>query len=150
MLIQIEGINLPGRRCQPDSEGDGYENVQVGLGSRGAAVELVPGDASTARWLIEVRVKPVDGGFFDFRGPLVEGKVGDRFIYLNWVTVEDDGSFRLFRRAKLSLMDVEAPMVERALADQLPLACTVNLTDARGQPRCARVRPPDIIWRIGA
>jgi hypothetical protein len=26
--------------------------------------------------------------------------------------------------------------------------CTMNLTNAKGQPTCARVRPPNIAWRM--
>lgn len=68
-------------------------------------------------------------------------------MYLNWGTVSGDGVFSLFRRAKLSLSEVDPSVVEQALDEDGVLACTVNLTDAKGQPRCARVRSPDIAWR---
>lgn len=44
----------------------------------------------------------------------------------------------MFRRAKLMLSD--APRSETVVA-------RVALTDERGLPRCARLRPPAIEWR---
>lgn len=148
MLVEIEGRNLPGRRCGPDPEGETYENVHVGIGIRRSPVDLVPGDAPSASWRIDVRAVRDTDGPVDFRGPFVHGERGDRFLYLNWGTVVADGTFRLFRRAKLSLCEVDPSLVERALRDDAVLTGTVNLTDAKGHPRCARVRPPDIAWRV--
>lgn len=75
----------------------------------------------------------IDGD--DFRGPAVHGRKGDRFVYLTWGTCTD-GTFTMFRRAKLMLADLprgaENVMVE------------VHLTDDAGLPRCARLRPPAI------
>lgn len=147
MIVEIEGRNLPGGRCAPDPQGGGYENVHVVPGSRGLAMDPVPGDAREARWTIEVRTVRGADGSLDFRGPLVEGKRGDRFLYLNWVTVDPDGSFSLFRRAKLDLSEVSPKVVESALAGENRIAATVDLTDAKNNPLCARVRPPYITWR---
>jgi hypothetical protein len=146
MFVEIEGRNFPGRSCGCGPEGEVYENIHVGIGMQRDPVELVPGDSPSARWRIEVRTPRANDGSVDFRGPFVHGKRGDRFLYLNWGTVAADGSFRLFRRAKLSLSEAPPNVVEDALQGTGVLECTVNLTDAKGNPRCARVRPPDIAW----
>jgi len=39
-------------------------------------------------------------------------------------------------------------LVSRAATDGSGLTCTVNLTDGRGGPRCARVDPPAISWTL--
>jgi hypothetical protein len=150
MIVEIEGTNFPGRQCRPGPQGQEYTNIHVGLGINQKPVELVPGDAPTARWRIEVRASRGADGSVDFHGPFVHGPRGDRFLYLNWGTVADDGSFQLFRRAKLTLSDVEPSLVEQALRENASLACTVNLTDAKGNPICARLRPPNIAWRLFA
>lgn len=150
MIIVIEGTNLPGRRCAPPPLGDPYENIHVGIGIHREPVDLVRGDATAARWQIEVTISRAADGTLDFRGRFVHGTPGDRFLYLNWGTVAEDGAFSLFRRAKLSLSEVDPALVEQALAAHAALVGTVNLTDAKGNPRCARVRPPDIEWRVGA
>jgi hypothetical protein len=148
MIIEIEGRNLPGRSCRPGPGGEQYDNVHVGPGSRGEAIDLVPGDAASARWRVEVRPVRTDGGRLDFRGPLVDGKRGDRYLYLNWGTVPNDGSFKLFRRAKISLSELPPELLEAALTGEAKLAATVDLTDGKGNPTCARFRPPDIAWRL--
>jgi hypothetical protein len=148
MIVELQGHNLPGRRCRPNPQGEGYENVHVGPGSRGQAIELVAGDANEAYWTIEVRLIKADDGSLDFRGPLVEGKRGDRFLYLNWGTIAPDSSFSLFRRAKISLSEVPAELVDRALAADNRITARVDLTDAKGNPLCARVRPPYIGWSV--
>jgi hypothetical protein len=149
MFVEIEGTKLPGRRCGPNPQGETYENVHVGIGIGREPVEPVAGDAPAARWRVEVGTSRAVDGSVDFRGPFVHGKRGDRFLYLNWGTVAADGGFTLFRRAKLSLTAVDPALVERALREG-GLACRVNLTDAKDQPVCARVRPPDIAWRVVA
>jgi hypothetical protein len=150
MIVDIEGTNLPGRRCHPGPLGEEYDNVHVGLGIHQDPVDLVPGNAPAAHWRIEVRTSRAADGAIDFRGPFVHGARGDRFLYLNWGTVAADGSFRIFRRAKISLSAVDPALVEQVLRENGSLACTVNLTDRKGHPTCARLRPPDIAWRMAS
>lgn len=148
MLIRVHGRNLPGATCNPSPGAGPYENIHVGPGRRFVAIDLVRGDAASASWRFDVRVVAGADGDIDFRGPLVDGKRGDRFLYLNWGEVDGAGSFRPFRRAKVSLSDIEANLVRRALDDGADLTCTVNLTDAKGNPTCARFQPPDISWSL--
>jgi hypothetical protein len=148
VIIEIRGRNLPGRSCRPGPDGGGYDNVHVGPGSRGQGIDIVPGDATVADWAIEVRPVRADDGSWDFRGPLVDGKRGDRFLYLNWGTLAGDGSFSMFRRAKITLSDLPTELVEGAIAGRCRLAGTVELTDAKGNPICARLRPSDISWEL--
>ena len=148
MFIEIEGTNLPGRSCHPNGAGESYSNIHVGLGIHQDPIELFPGDAPATRWRVEVRAVRSDDGSFDFRGRFVHGPRGDRFLYLNWVNVGPDGSPRLFRRAKVTLTEIDPGLVEQAVNANGVLACAVNLTDAKGNPSCARFRPPDITWRV--
>jgi hypothetical protein len=131
MLLQIRGHHLPGRVWQ--SGDDYYDNVHVGIQIGKEARELVRGDAESSSWVIPIDVVNREGGV-DFRGPAVQGKRGARFIYLTWGDVGDDGSFAMFRRAKLMLADLTA-MSDEVIAH-------VDLTDDRGGPRCAKLRPP--------
>jgi uncharacterized protein DUF5990 len=104
----------------------------------------VAGDAAGASWNVDVRVMTGDDGL-DFRGPVVHGKRGERFVYLTWGDVGADGSFRMFRRAKLMLDRVDPALVCQASGGGA-LVATVNLSDDRGCPRCARVDPPAVVW----
>jgi hypothetical protein len=66
-------------------------------------------------------------------------------LYLSWGTVDDAGHFTMFRRAKLMLEDVP-PAVLPSAASSGVLVGSLGLTNAKGHPVCARVRPPDIRW----
>jgi hypothetical protein len=145
MLVEIRGHNLPGRTfC---AEGVEYDNVWVAVQERSDPVNRVRGDAPSATWRVDVSVEVGDGDELDFRGPAVHGKRGDRFLYLTWGNVRDDG-FEMFRRAKLMLNRVDSRLVTRAERSGTPLVATVDLTDGRGGPRCARVDPPALVWSV--
>jgi hypothetical protein len=134
------------RRCGPDREGCTYENIHVGIWHRTGALELVPGDATRARWEIEITVRQADDGALDYIGPYVHGRRVERCLGLIWGTLAPDDSLEMFRGAKLRLADIDPSIVERALRSDGRLVCKLGLTDKHGYPRCASVRPPDITW----
>ena len=129
-------MQLPGRRFEC------FEGVQVGMGVGKDIVGLVGGDADDAHWETAVRVRQLDEGGYDFTGPAVAGRRGDRSVKLAWL----DGNGELFRAAKLRLDRVPAATVTKALKDDEALVATVRLTDARGGPTCASVPEPLISW----
>ncbi|WP_193611966.1 DUF5990 family protein [Nocardioides lijunqiniae] len=137
MRIVVEGRNLPGRSFE------GRDDVHVALQVGRDPEAPVPGDAASARW--EVEVRHVDG---DFRGPAVHGPRGQRFLYLTWGEPGGDGAWEMFRRAKLVLSGLDGSLLEPAERPGAALRCTVELTDERGGPRCARVDPPAIAWSV--
>ena len=81
----------------------------------------------------------------DLKGPYIQGPPGGRFIYLSWGTVDDAAGFTLFRRAKLWLDAVPAGVLDQAM-DRGVLVGPLGLTDPKGNPLCAAVRPPVIEW----
>jgi hypothetical protein len=146
VLIRIEGTQLPGRDCGRRGDFPGYSNIHVGVQRKNRREELLdlhPGDADTAVWTLDCSVQGVD-----IRGPYIQGPPKGRFIYLNWGTVDDAGRFALFRRAKLMLEDVPADVRDAAVASGL-LVGSLGLTDGKGNPVCASVRPPQISWTAG-
>jgi hypothetical protein len=143
--VVISGVNLPGREfCRPD--GSLMGNVHVGIQIRRDPADLVRADAPEASWEVDVQVVRADGSL-DFRGPAVQGKRGDRFLYLTWGEVHADGEFEMFRRAKLMLDRIEPDLVESAV-EHGRLDARVDLTGRGGGPRCARVDPPAIEWSV--
>jgi hypothetical protein len=146
--VVIEGFDLPGRTfCRPD--GSRLDGVHVGIQVGREPRELVAGDAVSARWELDVSVVTGPDGSLDFRGPPVQGKRGDRFLYLTWGNVDGMGQFDMFRRAKLMLNRVDQELVREAEQHQRQLVGTVRLTDSHGGPQCARVDPPHLEWAIG-
>jgi hypothetical protein len=151
--IVIRGTHLPGRQCRHGAST--CENLHVALQVGREPKGLVPGDAESAEWVTEAEVVDVDGSL-DVRGPAVQGRHGERFLYLTWGDLDGE-SFSLFRRAKLMLSDVRLGGVRlsdlklgeaRTAVPPRRLTATVNLTDEQGLPRCARVRPPSIHWTV--
>lgn len=145
MRVVITGVNLPGRSFgRPD--GSMMNNVHVGLQVRRDPAEMVPGDSAEARWEIDIDVVHGDKGR-DFRGPTVQGVRGERFVYLTWGNYDTIHGYAMFRRAKLMLDRIDPALVAKAERAGT-LAATVDLTDERGGPRCARVDPPAIVWSV--
>lgn len=149
VIVEIHGSDLPGRRCGPSPEGAWYENIHVGIKRRTEAIDLVPGDALSARWEFEITLRSV-GGTVDFGGPFIHGRRGERSLGLCWGTVANDGSFDLFRGLKLRLFDVHPSVLRVALNTGARLIGSLGLTDHNGWPRCASVRPPEVIWSTAA
>lgn len=145
MRLSIVGTNLPGRTfCRVD--GTPLTNVHVGVQRRRDPVSLVRADADEARWDLTIDV--VDrADSIDFRGPEVQGKSGDRFVYLTWGELGSAGRFEMFRRAKVMLNRVEPDLIESARTSGI-LVADIDLTGDDGGPRCARVDPPAITWTI--
>ena len=145
----IDGFDLPGRTFW-DPDGHRLNDVRVGVQVGQEPHDLVPGDALAARWELDVGVVAGSDASVDFKGPAVHGKRGDRFLYLTWGNVDDDGLFQMFRRAKLMLNRIDRELVTTAERRQRPLVAIVRLRDANGAPRCARVDPPDLEWSLQA
>ena len=141
VLLEIRGHDLPGRHWHVDNEP--CDNVHVGVQVEREPCDLVRADAVRAAWRVPIDVVERDGQH-DFRGLAVHGKRGARFVYLTWGTVDEDGTFTMFRRAKLMLADLEPDFVGKS-----HVVATVHLTDERGAPRCARLRPPALKLTVG-
>ncbi|MGW8952824.1 DUF5990 family protein [Streptomyces sp. NPDC055709] len=139
LTLRITGRDLPGRHC-----GD-FSDVHVGTQRGREPDQLVPADAGEAVFDLTADVVEAPDGTTDFRGPYVQGRRGERFVYLTWGELPAGGTFAMFRRAKLFLADIPAELVAAGAAE-----ATIGLTDAHGLPLCAAVRPPRVQWRAGA
>jgi hypothetical protein len=149
MRIRIDAVDLPGRTspARPDGNVPAYDNIHVAVQRRDRPAELLdpqPGDAASATWTLECTAVPSPTGI-DVKGPYVQDRLGHRFIYLSWGTVDDSGRFTMFRRAKLMLDAIPADILAAAARDGL-LVGRLGLTDRCGNPLCARVLPPHITW----
>jgi len=144
--IRIEASDLPGRRAGAAADALRLGNVHVGVQRKAEVVHRVPVDAPEAIWQFEVTSRQVDG-LLDVGGSWVHGRPGARFIYLSWGAVIDD-QFEMFRRAKLMFGDIPTELLRAAHDGAGVLVGRLPLTDAKGGPLCARVRPPNITWTV--
>lgn len=141
--VRIDAHDLPGSACGP------YSDVFVGLVEEPGVhpSRMVSGAAREASWEIAIDVRN-DGGAPAFRGKAVHGRAPERFLYLVWIGREGRAPAAMFRRAKLRLDVVPHDVLARACASGV-LVGRVGLTDSRGMPLCASVKPPAIAWSSG-
>ncbi|MER5435172.1 DUF5990 family protein [Streptomyces sp. NPDC002588] len=149
MHIRIDAVELPGRTCPARADGSvpEYANIHVAVQRRDRPAELLepqPGDAVSATWTLQCTATAAPDGI-EVTGPYVQDRLGRRFVYLSWGTVDDAGVFTMFRRAKLMLDAVPVEVLAAAAHHGL-LVGRLGLTDAHGGPLCARVEPPHITW----
>jgi hypothetical protein len=144
--IRIEGSDLPGRRGGAEAEALRRRNVQVGVQRRAEVVDRFPVDAASVMWEFEVGSREVDG-LLDVGGPYVHGRPGARFLYLSWGAVAGD-EFAMFRRIKLMFGDVPTALLRSAHDGDGVFVARLALTDAKGEPRAARIRPPVVEWAV--
>jgi hypothetical protein len=145
--VTITGSGLPGRDIRPAGNFPGAHNIHVGIQHRdhpGDLLGLTPGDAPSAHWTFDATATPAENGT-DITGPYIQGRPGARFIYLSWGTVADDGTFTMFRQAKLRL-DAIDPATLDAARRYGTLIASLKLTDTKGHPLAAALRPPHIHW----
>jgi Family of unknown function (DUF5990) len=151
VLIRIEAFDLPGRSCGPSPERPGgHHGIEVGVQRKNKPDERlgqVSADADSVTW--EIEATPVPSTTADFRGPYISGPPGGRFIYLSWGVVEEPGTFEMFRRAKIMFDGVPAEVMSGAQKSGV-LIGRLGLTDPKGNPTCAAVRPPAIEWRAAS
>jgi hypothetical protein len=148
LTMEIRASGFPGSTCGPAPDGAQYEDIHVGLAHRSDTIGLVRGDARQARWSFDVTVSRDVAGQLDLHGPNVYGARGDRSIGLRWVTLSDDDELLVFRAAKLRFRDIDAALIERAIAVQRRLVARIRMTDEHGHPICATVRSPYVAWSV--
>ena len=135
LKIRIVGERLPGRVFGE------HTNVHVGIQKGTEVVDMVPGDAPSAVFDLMVVRRDDDG---DFRSPYAHGTKGDRFLYLSWGNVDEKtGEFTMFRRIKIMLAAIPAGLLRSSTTS---LEAYLSLTNDKGEPVAAAVRPPQITW----
>ena len=161
--VVIEGTELPGLTCQPEPDGTVHRNIHVALSTSpkgitegqawltvprkpGLAVDPFPGDAREARWEVTVTVRGNAADGYDFTGSSVGGDRTDRNIGLVWGEVPGDGTLKMFRGAKIRLVDVPPGLITDAMRSGHRLVARVRLTDDKGNPVCARLRSTHLTW----
>lgn len=140
--VRIIGRRLPGLHWS------GRKGIHLGVQRGSEVVGLVRGDEGEATFDIEVELLVDAEGVADFRGPYVHGRRSERFIYLSWGEVDAEGTFTMFQRVKLPL----SPLIEQHGVDAVRSSRRVHafleLTDPKGRPVAASVRPPWVFWRV--
>ncbi len=151
LTIRIIGESLPGIRfvdCYYDPAGM-REPVYIGIQKKQETIDLQRGDSKRVVFEAEFRIGERKDGGPNFLGPYAHGTPKQRFIYLGWGVLEAEGSFEMFRRAKIHLSHINWKQVEKAIEnDGVIMARIPFLTDAKGGPLCASLKDDQIEWDI--
>ena len=122
--------------------------VQVG---RGAAYETAQKQRSTGkdlRFEFAVALSTSRPAPPDFRGPVVQGPRGQRFIYIDIGTYAGQAGTVWSRRLKIPLSGITWSMLDGVLTDAgTVLEARVPGTGRDGGPNCATVKPFDG-WKL--
>jgi len=120
-------------------------NVMFGLQDKHGAVDAVPATTTTE---FDTELEPVGAGSSgqDFRGDHVQGKKGDRFLYLSWGTADKTEPFVMFARAKIKLADIPTELLQAAADGETDLECRVQATNTKGQPASGTIKSPAVSW----
>jgi hypothetical protein len=98
---------------------------------------------------VEARVTASPGAV-DFRGPVVQGPPGARFVYVDIGTCAGQTGTPWSRRLKVPLSGISPKMLDDAAAQpEMVLAAEVPGTGADGGPSCASVKAFGG-WRLSA
>jgi Family of unknown function (DUF5990) len=147
--LAVTGVQLRilGRRL-PGASWSGRNGIHVGIQRDEDVVQLVNGDEGEAVFDIDIDVVEGPDGEPDFKGVYVHGRRGERFVYLSWGEVDEAGVFTMFRRLKLHLTPLAEQHSPAKLLSAKRIQAGLELTDTRGRPLAASVRPPWVTWRL--
>ncbi len=106
--------------------------IQKGHGSAYEIVQHKRATGRTLRFEISIDLRGTD-----FGGPYVQGRRGERFVYINVGTYAGDASSEWSRRIKVPLLGIHNPEPDSVWEARIPG------TGRDGTPSCATVRPMD-------
>lgn len=120
--------------------------VLFGLQTKREVDDPVPADATT-EFHTEIEVRTTDDGI-DFAGTHVNGRRGDRFIYLAWGVPDQTLTFVMLARAKIKLDTIPRDLLDQAMEQDQRLIAELQATNAHGQPASGTIKPPAIRWAV--
>lgn len=138
ITIEIMCTQLPaaGQRC-----------LHLGIQCDNEITECASTDAKRIVFKPILRARRSSDGSVNFLGPFAQGPKTERFIYLNWVMAEEKkGRMDMIGRIKLHLNHITWAAVEKAVQSNRPIRVKLSLTNAKGTPVMASVRPDVAQW----
>lgn len=121
-------------------------DLHIGIQIGRDVVDLVPA-RDDVRFTTAIRLVMSDDRDDDFRGPVVQGPRGGRFVYLVWNAGATPGA--MIGRTKVPLRMAPTAVLHTAARSGDPLVAHLNLTDERGRPRFASLPADVVTWSLG-
>ena len=138
--FELECVDLPA------TVPPGYRQLRLGIQEKGDVKQDIacPAERACFRFSAYVVLSPDTDGA-TFRGSYVQGKRGAQFIYLSWGEWADK-AWRMYRRAKVPLSDLDEACIRNCLREGRPLRARIRASDERGEPVSASLRSDRVEW----
>jgi hypothetical protein len=142
IVIEIVCTNLPGE------EWEGHSTLRLGIQRDDEIIEAASAGLKRVVFRPELRARRNTDGSANFLGAFAHGPRTERFIYLVWAIVQGKQLVRMVGRVKLHLNHIKWASVEKAAGGRKPIRVTLALTNAKGKPVMASVRPDVAKWEL--
>jgi hypothetical protein len=139
IMIEIVCTELPGA---------GNKSLHLGIQRDEAITEAAPADSKQIVFKPTLRARCNADGSVNFLGPFAHGPKAERFIYLTWATTNGKVPTAMVGRIKLHLNHIPWAAVEKAAGRDRPIRVSLALTNAKGNPVMASVRPDLAKWQL--
>jgi hypothetical protein len=128
--------------------GAGVSGLHLGIQREKAVTEIASADSKRIVFKPTLRVRRNADGSANFLGPYAQGPKDERFIYLNWAATNGKVLTALVGRVKLHLSHLKWEAVAKAAERGKPIRVKLALTNAKGNPVMASVRPDVAKWEL--
>ena len=142
IVIEIVCTELPGE------EGAGHSGLHLGIQCDDRMIESASAGSKRVVFQPVLRARRNIDGSANFLGPFAHGPRTERFIYLVWLVVQGRVPVNMVGRIKLHLNHIKWRSVEQAAGVKRPIRVTLALTNAKGKPVMASVRPDVAKWEL--
>jgi hypothetical protein len=115
--------------------------VQIGRGAEYETTQKQRSKGTDLRFEFAVGIRASKPAAPDFRGPVVQGPPGQRFVYIDIGTYAGQTGAPWSRRLKIPLIGITWDVIDRVSATQMVLETRVPGTARDGGPTCATVKP---------
>lgn len=124
--------------------------LRLGIQDKQLVKQDVPGTARAARFAFPLTVT-ISPTVIVFSGSYAQGTRDNRFVYLSWGAWTADssggsGEWKITGRVKVLLNGISRELIENALQTHKPIRARIRLTNDKGQPITASLKPEYIDW----
>jgi Family of unknown function (DUF5990) len=139
VAIEIVCTSLPGA---------GDNSLHLAIQRDETITEAAPADSKRIVFRPALRARRNADGTVNFLGPFAHGPKAERFIYLNWVAANGTVLTVQVGRIKLHLNHIKWSAAKKAAEENKPIRVGLALTNAKGGPVMASVRPDVAKWEL--
>lgn len=148
LKVKVICEDLPSQQLLDNFDGQvvGREPIHIGIQHGDQVVAAVSAHTESIVFEPSFNVSPMPDGKTNFLGPYAKGTPTQRFFYLSWVAMNNEGRQTLVGRTKIPLSQLTWMQVAEAVSSGRGLTVAVSLTDKRGKPRFGTIKGGDLRW----